>query len=49
MNWEAIGALGELIGVIVIIVSILYLARQIHESNKHASADVGGTPTPAPR
>ena len=39
MNWEAIGVLGELIGVIVIIVSILYLARQIHESNKHAGAD----------
>ncbi len=40
MNWDAIGAIGELLGAIVVIASILYLSRQLRESNKHASAEV---------
>ena len=39
MNWDAIGALAEALGTMVIIVSILYLSRQIRESTKYASAE----------
>jgi len=32
MNWEAIGAIGEIIGAIAVIGTIVYLARQIGQS-----------------
>ena len=38
MNWEALGAIGELLGGLVVIVSVVYLARQIRQSNRHAEA-----------
>ena len=34
MNWEAIGAIGELVGGLVVILSIFYLARQIKQNTK---------------
>ena len=34
MNWEAIGASGELLGAVVVIATLLYLARQISQANK---------------
>ena len=40
MNWEAIGAIGEIIGAIAVVGSLVYLASQIHASNlaaKHAT------------
>ena len=36
MNWEAIGAIGELIGAVVVIVSVLYLAAQIRQNTEQA-------------
>ena len=38
MSWEAIGAIGDLIGGLVVIVSVAYLAVQIRQSNRHAEA-----------
>jgi len=32
MNWDAIGAIGEILGVAAVAVSLLYLARQLHVS-----------------
>ena len=32
MNWDAIGAIGELIGGAVVIVTIIYLARQVRQN-----------------
>lgn len=32
MNWDAIGALGEIVGAIAVIGTLIYLARQISES-----------------
>ena len=29
MNWDAIGAVGEIIGAIAVVVTLFYLARQI--------------------
>ncbi|WOJ95546.1 hypothetical protein R0137_09795 [Congregibacter brevis] len=39
MNWEAVGAIGEVAGGIVVIVTILYLARQIRENSRIAKAE----------
>ena len=38
MNWEAIGAIGDFMGGIVVVVSVVYLAVQIRQSNRHAEA-----------
>lgn len=34
MNWEAIGALGEIAGAVAVIVTLLYLAKQIRQNSK---------------
>lgn len=30
MNWDAIGAIGEIVGAAAVVISVIYLARQIH-------------------
>ena len=34
MNWEAIGAIGELIAAVAVVVTLIYLATQIRQNNK---------------
>ena len=34
MNWDAFGAIAELLGAIAVLATLLYLARQIRESSK---------------
>ena len=34
MNWDALGAIGEIAGALGVILTLLYLARQINESNR---------------
>ena len=34
MNWDAIGAIGEVGGAIVVVATLIYLARQIRESTQ---------------
>ena len=34
MNWEAIGAIGELVGASAVFISLLYLALQIKDSKR---------------
>ena len=34
MNWDAIGALGEVAGAVAVVLTLVYLAKQIHHSNK---------------
>lgn len=36
MNWDAIGAVGEIVGALAVFVTLLFLAIQIRESNKIA-------------
>ena len=36
MNWEAIGALGEILGAAAVVVSLVYLAAQIRVQNREA-------------
>lgn len=37
MNWEAIGAVGELLGAILLLVSFIYLGVQVRETRKQMS------------
>jgi len=39
MNWDALGAIGEVSGALILIVSVIYLGRQVRESNAHARAE----------
>ena len=34
MNWETVGAVSELIGAVAVVISLLYLARQIRDSSR---------------
>ena len=34
MNWEAIGAVGEIIGALAVVATLAYLARQLHVQNQ---------------
>jgi len=41
MNWEAIGAVGEVIGSITVVLSVLYLAAQVRQANRQSASDAG--------
>lgn len=34
MNWEAMGAVGEVVGALAVVLTLAYLARQIRQSNR---------------
>ena len=34
MNWDAIGAVGDAVSAIAVVVSLLYLATQVRQSNR---------------
>jgi hypothetical protein len=36
VNWEAISAIGEIVGAIAVVISLIYLAREVH-SNARAT------------
>ena len=38
MNWEAVGAIGEILGAVVVVATIFYLATQIRQSNSSNKA-----------
>ena len=39
MNWEAIGAVGEIIGALAVVASLLYLGRQMREGARATRAE----------
>ena len=39
MNWDAIGAIGEILGALAVFISLGYLATQIRQSNRQARTD----------
>lgn len=45
MSWEALSTLGELVGAVAVVVSLVYLSRQIRQSNQLARAEASRTPT----
>ncbi len=38
MNWEAIGAIGELMGATAVVVTLLYLVKQIKQNTESTDA-----------
>lgn len=38
MNWDALGAVGEIVGAVAVVVTLLYVARQIHQANAQTQA-----------
>jgi hypothetical protein len=38
MNWDALGAVGEMIGAVAVVITLLYVARQIHQVNAQTQA-----------
>lgn len=38
MNWDAIGAIGEIIGAAAVVTTLFYLARQINDGSKQIKA-----------
>ena len=36
MNWDAVGAIGEIIGAVAVVATLYYLARQISDSTKQS-------------
>ena len=41
MDWEPVGALSELIGSVTVVVSVLYLAAQVKQSNRQSASESG--------
>ncbi len=39
MNWDAVGAVGQLLGTAAVVASLLWVARQVQASNRIAQAD----------
>ncbi len=44
MNWEAIGAIGEVLGAAGVIITLAYLAVQIRQNSRPLSANNDETP-----
>lgn len=40
MNWDAAGAIGEIIGAVAVVITLAYLARQQAQTNRVAKADL---------
>jgi len=36
MNWEALGAIGEIVGAVAVVVTLVYLAVQIRQNTRSA-------------
>jgi hypothetical protein len=36
MNWDAIGAVGEIVGAVAVVISLIYLAAQIRNQNRES-------------
>jgi len=41
MNWGAAGAIGEILGAVAVVITVLYLAAQIKQSNRQSASDAG--------
>jgi len=45
MNWDMVSAFSEVAGVLAVVVSLLYLSRQVRMSNQLARAEASRSPT----
>ena len=47
MNWDAIGAIGDIIGAIAVVVSLIYVAIQVRDNSNQTKASMATTTTDA--
>jgi hypothetical protein len=47
MNWEALGAVGEIVAAVGVIVSLVYLGLQIRQNNRHLDQNTRAVQTSA--
>jgi hypothetical protein len=40
MNWDAIGAMGEMVGSMAVLVTLIYLSIQVSQANRISKAAV---------
>jgi hypothetical protein len=40
MNWEAIGAIGEILGALSVLITLVYLATQVNEAKRSTRAQI---------
>lgn len=38
MNWEAVGAVGEILGAVAVVITLVYLAMQVRQNTKAVQA-----------
>ena len=43
MNWDAISAIGELIGAAAVVISLIYLATQIRQNTRQIASNIEAT------
>ena len=43
MNWEAIGAAGELVGSVAVLITLVYLARQISHTREEVARSINNS------
>ncbi len=43
MNWEAFGAIGEIVGAIAVVATLMYLARQMRQTAKATTGETMGS------
>ena len=39
MNWDAVGAIGELLGAAVVVITVIYLASQVRQNTTASRAE----------
>ncbi|MEQ8692993.1 MAG: hypothetical protein RIC89_19425 [Pseudomonadales bacterium] len=42
MNWDAIGAIGEVVGALAVVISLVYLALQIRQNSRQVEEQIRG-------
>ena len=41
MNWDAVGAIGEIVGALAVVITLVYLAIQVRQNTRHLQAQMG--------
>lgn len=41
MNWDAAGAIGEIVGALAVVITLVYLAIQVRQNTRHVQAQMG--------
>jgi hypothetical protein len=48
LNWDAIGAIGEIAGAVVVVITLIFLSKQIRETSSQPARKNEGTVVKSP-